>query len=120
TGTSDRDSVTGVRKMTSFPYLSFKKFREQASPLSDVFAFGNVSITVSAEGQADVATGQAVSGNYFSALGVQSLVGRTLTDADDNASSPAVAVLSYRYWQQRFGTDRAVIGKQINLNNVAF
>ena len=29
-------------------------------------------------------------------------------------------MLSYRYWQQRFGGDAAVIGKQINLNNVAF
>src|SRR6185503_3800520 len=45
---------------------------------------------------------------------------RTLTDQDDNASSPAAAVISYRYWQQRFGADPSVVGKQINLNNVAF
>ena len=75
---------------------------------------------MSADGQADVASGQAVSGNYFSGLGVQPLIGRVLTDQDDQAAAEAVAVLSYRYWNQRFAANPTVIGKQINLNNIAF
>ena len=120
TGNSNTDQATGQRTMTSFPYQSFKRMREQESPLSDVFAFGSVGLSVNADGQADVASGQAVSGNYFSGLGVPAYIGRVLTDDDDKANAPAVAVLSHRYWQQRFGRDRSVIGKQINLNNVAF
>jgi predicted permease len=119
-GNSNTDRATGQRRMTSFPYQSFQRMREQASPLSDIFAFGNLSLNVNADGQADVATGQAVSGNYFSGLGVQSLHGRLLTDEDDKAGASPVAVLSFRYWRQRFGGNPAVIGKQINLNNVAF
>ena len=111
---------TVERIMTSFPYQSFARFREQPGMLSDVFAFGGVALNVSADGQAAVAAGQAVSGNYYAGLGVQAMIGRTITDEDDKASASPVAVLSYRYWQRRFSSDAAVVGKQINLNNIAF
>src|SRR5215813_12753556 len=120
TGNSSRDPVTGQRIMTSFPYQSFARFREQPGVLSDVFAFGGVGLNVSADGQADVASGQAVSGNYYAGLGVRAMIGRTITDEDDKASANPVAVLSYRYWQRRFSSDAAVVGKQINLDNIAF
>jgi predicted permease len=120
TGNSSTDQVTGQRTMTSFAFQSFQRMREQESPLSDLFAFGNVSVSVSADGQVDVASGQAVSGNYFSGLGVQPALGRLLTDEDDKAAAPPVAVLSHRYWQTRFGSDSSVLGKQINLNNIPF
>jgi len=120
TGNSSRDPVTGERIMTSFPYQSFARFREQPGVLSDVFAFGGVGLNVNADGQSDVATGQAVSGNYYAGLGVQAMIGRTIADEDDKPSASPVAVLSYRYWQRRFSGDPGVVGKQINLNNVAF
>ena len=94
TGNSNTDPATGLRTMTSFPYQSFQRMREQESALSDVFAFGNVGLNVSADGRADVASGQAVSGNYFAGLGVQPLLGRLLTDEDDKPAASAAAVLS--------------------------
>src|SRR2546423_1820661 len=118
-GNTTRDESGRLLK-SSFPYQTFAHFREQPGALSDVFAFGDVTVDVSADGRADVASGQAVSGNYYAALGVPALVGRTITDDDDRASAPPVAVLSHRYWQRRFGGDRGVVGRQINLNNVAF
>jgi len=120
TGNSNNDPVTGRRIMTSFPYQSFTRMREQQGPLSDIFAFGQVSLNVNANGEADVASGQAVSGNYYAGLGVQAMMGRTITDEDDNASASPVAVLSYRYWEKRFGSGKGIVGKQINLNNIAF
>jgi predicted permease len=120
TGNNRRDPVTGINTMTSFPYQSFTRLREQESVLSDVFAFGNVSLNLNSDGQAEVVSGQAVSGNYYAGLGVQALVGRTITDEDDHVAASPVAVLSHRYWQRRFGEDPLVVGKQINLNNIAF
>src|SRR5262245_25672546 len=120
TGNSSRDAVTGERIMTSFPYQSFARFREQPGALSEVFAFGGVSLNVNADGQADLASGNAVSGNYYAGLGVRAMIGRTITDEDDKASANPVAVLSYRYWQRRFSGDASIVGKQINLNNIAF
>ncbi len=119
-GNSNTDPATGQRTMTSFPYQSFQRMREQQSALSDVFAFGHVNLSVNADGSVDVASGQAVSGNYYAALGVQPLLGRVLTDEDDRPAASPAAVISFRYWQQRFGGNPAVVGKQINLNNVAF
>src|SRR5829696_3654421 len=120
-GSSNKDEATGQQVRTSFPYTTFQRMREQQDgPLSDIFAFGGVGLNVSANGEADVATGQAVSGNYFTALGVQPAAGRLLTDEDDKGSATPVAVLSHRYWQKRFGGDASIVGKQININNLAF
>jgi predicted permease len=120
TGNNSRDAATGQTVRTSFLYQAFVRFREQESALSDVFAFGNVGLNVNALGQAEVASGQAVSGNYYTALGVQAFLGRTITDDDDTAGSSPVAVLSHRYWQRRFGGEPTVVGTQININNIAF
>jgi predicted permease len=112
---------SGRRVRTSFPLQTYTLFRAQQSDvLADVFAFGSVTLNVSAGGLADVAEGQVVSGNYYTALVVPALVGRTLTDEDDKASAAPAAVLSHRYWQRRFGGDPNIVGRQINLNGVAF
>jgi predicted permease len=123
-GTNKRDPASGLTAGTSFPLQTLTRFREQIkdnqSPISDVFAFSSVAINLNASGTAEVASGQVVSGNYYAALGVPAFIGRTITDADDNASATAVAVLSHQFWTNRFGGDRSVIGKQVNINNVAF
>jgi len=119
-GSSNTDDATGQRTMTSFAYQSYQRMREQQGPMSDIFAFGNVGLSLNADGQAEVVSGQAVSGNYYRGLGVQPTAGRLLTDEDDKANAPALAVLSHRFWEKRFGSDPAVVGKQINLNNHAF
>jgi MacB-like periplasmic core domain len=99
-GYSDADAAGRIIR-TSFPYQSFQRMRERQSEFSDVFAFGDVSLNVNAGGQADVASGQAVSGNYYAGLGVRAMLGRTLTDEDDRAAASPVAALSHRYWQRR-------------------
>src|SRR5215468_6749347 len=122
-GNTRDDPATGLTAATSFPYLGYQRMREQQSKqsaLSDIFAFGWVSLNVLADGQADVASGQAVTGNYHRGLGVRPMLGRLLTDDDDSLAATPVVVLSYRYWQKRFGAHAEVIGKQINLNNRAF
>src|SRR5215207_4208293 len=108
-GSSRKDEQTGLVNRTSFAYQTYQRLREQQGPMSDIFAFGGVDLTVNADGQADVANGQAVSGNYYAALGVQPAMGRVLTDDDDKGGSSPVAVLSHRYWQRRFGGDPAVV-----------
>ena len=123
-GNAITDPVTGQQRMTSFPYVSYQRMREQQQQqqgaLSDIFAFHRFNVNLLADGQADVANGQVVTGNYHLGLGVQPSLGRLLTEGDDKASANPVAVLSYRYWQKQFSGDAAVVGKQINLNNRAF
>jgi predicted permease len=119
-GNNPPDPETGLLAGTSFPYQSFTRMRAQESVLSEIFAFSNTGANVNVDGEAENVRGQMVSGNYYAGLGVQPFLGRTITDEDDQANASPVVVLSHRYWQRRFGGDPATIGRQININNVAF
>lgn len=62
-----------------------------------------------------------VTGNFYSALGIQPAVGRLLERRDDaDTDANLVAVLDYDFWRRRFGGDPSVIGRTIVLNDVAF
>ncbi len=119
-GTNRINRQTGLVVGTSFPIQTLQRLRQETTALSDVFAFSPMDLNFNAGGQAEVVSGQVVSGNYYSALGVPAVVGRTITDADDNAAATPVAVLSHRFWTNRFGADPSIVGKQVNINNVAF
>jgi putative ABC transport system permease protein len=60
---------------------------------------------------------QAVSGNFFSLLGVHALQGRTYIEDDAMRSSGDALVISYRLWQSWFGGDPAVIGRRVLLDS---
>src|SRR5207248_3194420 len=60
-----------------------------------------------------------VSGNYFSVLGVNAALGRTITPADDTPGATPVAVLSHHYWTQDLNGDPAVVGAVIHVDRVA-
>ena len=51
-----------------------------------------------------------VTGNYFNVFGVGALMGRVIAPADDQQSAPPVVVMSYRTWQQSYGSDPSLIG----------
>jgi predicted permease len=61
-----------------------------------------------------------VSGNYFQMFGVGAYAGRVLTPADDQPNAPPVAVMSYRLWQERYGSDPSVIGAVFHLDDKPF
>jgi predicted permease len=63
---------------------------------------------------------QRVSGNFFSVLGVNPVLGRVLAEADnDPANTQPGAVISYEYWQRRFGLDPNVVGRQVTVNRTS-
>lgn len=119
-GANRVDEATHTTTGGSFPIQTLQRLRQEPGVLSDVFAFSPMELNFNAGGHAEVVSGQVVSGNYYSSLGVPAVAGRTITDADDNAAATPVAVLSHRFWTTRFGNDPTVIGKQVNINNVAF
>ncbi|MGH9848744.1 MAG: ABC transporter permease [Blastocatellia bacterium] len=116
----------GTRGASMFRHDIIEKMRQARAaatddPLSDFFAFGPIyQLTAVANDQSEVVRGQAVSGGYYTGLGVQPMLGRAITDADDNAATAPVVVLSHQYWQERFGANPAVIGQQLKLNQTPF
>jgi predicted permease len=69
-------------------------------------------------GPAQLAWGRLVSGNYFSVLGVQAVLGRVLGPEDARAEAPPAAVISHAYWRRRFNNDPSVIGRVLNVNGI--
>ena len=69
----------------------------------------------------DIVQAQAVSGNYFSVLGVNAAIGRTfLPDEDEEPGAHPVIVLSDRFWRRSFHADPQVLGKTVTLNDGVF
>src|SRR5215510_12636128 len=91
------------------------------TPLSDLFAFAPLGELNGVVGQqAEIVSGQVVSGSYYAGLGVQPVLGRAITDEDDRAGAAPVVVLSHQFWQERFGANPSVIGQSLKLNQRVF
>jgi len=118
-------SMTGWQSDFSFSYEAFKEFSAQKNVMSSVFAFvplgfNDQNTTVGINGEPTLADGAMVTGQYFSGLGVTPLLGRGITDADEDPSAPRTVVISYAYWTRRFVRDPSVIGKSVTLNGIPF
>ena len=110
----------GQNVRTTFSYPMYQQFLADNKTMSELMAFapfGRVSTVI--DGQAEIATSFVSSGNYYQALGVNARIGRTILPEDDKPTAPPVAVISSKYWHTRFTTDPAVVGKTINVSNVA-
>ena len=120
-GSNPKDPATGLRTTTSMSFPAFERFRDQNQTMSSVFAFASLGVlNLNVDGQAETASGQVVSGNYFAGLGVSVFLGRAFTTEDDKTTAAPAAVISHRYWRRRFGADPAVVGKVIYINGAAF
>jgi len=113
------------KEFSIFSYDLYKHFRDNTEGFAELAAFqaGGSLFGVRRAGAAEAAQGypgEFVSGNYFAMFGVRAYAGRLLTPADDRPGAPPVAVMSYRLWQQRYGSDPSVIGALFNLDNKAF
>jgi predicted permease len=114
------DPVTGRASSTSFPLLAFERFRAHHPGMTDVFAFApfnQIHLLVDGVPDSEV-LGQLVSGGYHAGLGVSTAIGRPLTEDDDRLAATPAAVISWRYWQRRFGGDPSVVGKTVQVNRV--
>jgi len=105
----------------SFPYRGYEHLRADSPQFSSLFAFfGAGQLNLQIHGQAELAGGEYVSGEYFGGLGVPPAAGRLIEGPDDRAGAPPVAVLSFRFAQRRFGDVTAAPGQSILINNVPF
>ncbi len=108
-----------ARNDHSFSYPMYAAFRDKATNLFDgVIARFQTPVDLGWRGAAERANAELVSGNYFEVLGVPAAIGRTLTPNDDKLKNgEPYAVLSYAYWQKRFGGNPAVLNQAIDINN---
>jgi predicted permease len=106
-------------------YDLYKYLRDHTNGFAELAAFQDSTpiLGVRRYGISDVAQsypGEFVSGNYFTMFGVGAYAGRMLTSGDDQPNAPPVAVMSYRLWQERYGSDPSIIGAVFNLDDKPF
>src|SRR5579864_3820669 len=83
-------------------------------------AFKSDSFNLTGAGEPLRLNGLRASAGFFPALGVEPILGRTFTAAEDSAGNEHVVILSYSLWQENFDGDRAVVGKTVELNASAY
>jgi predicted permease len=104
----------------SFSYPKYLDFRGRANVFDGVLARYATGGSLQSNGATEMISVELVSGNYFDVLGVKPAAGRLLTPDDDGRPMDhPVAVLSYSYWQRRFGGDRAMVGRKVTINGMA-
>ncbi len=108
----------GLRHFWASPpeYLELKRDTKSWDALE-----GWVNGGVNLAGNAEPVRAQAtfVTGGMLSLLGVQPMMGRLISPADDAPNAPVTAVLSYALWQRAFGGDRGILGRDIRMNGAS-
>ena len=119
-GYFDDDPKLGKTAPT-FPFPAFEVLRRSSDALSVLFAYHPAGRrTVIVGQQAEITSGEYVSGEYFRGLGTVPAAGRLITRDDDRAGAPAVVVLSHGFAETRFGDVASAVGQKVLIDNIAF
>ena len=99
--------------------------QQRATQDQGIASFQEVSrLSVAVSGHAELSPGEFVSGAYFDVLGVPAYLGRAMVPADNlrsaNGGRGWPAMISYGYWQRRFGGTANVIGSAVDINTIPF
>jgi putative ABC transport system permease protein len=118
----DREGRSDYRE--EFDYPTFRRYCQVVGNRGDAMVVGMVArldVTFAGAEASERLYRQYVSGNLFAVFGLQPVLGRLLTPADDlSPGAHPVAVLSYDYWTRRFGRDPGAIGKTFRFGNNRF
>jgi predicted permease len=109
-------------------YAEFQNISARNQVLSGVLAaessVARLPATIDSEsqaGQGGPASINMVSGSYFSVLGVDPILGHVFgTEVDEQRGANPLAVISYRFWQSRFGSDRSVLGRRVRIRDTSY
>ena len=127
--------VSGTNSFTgnglSYPdYLDFRSSSRSFSASGSLsandsglaaFQFDTVGLAESANVQPQMRMGMLVSDNFFSAMGIEPILGRAFTSDEGKISGrDAIVVLSYDQWVNQFGRDPAILGRNIRLSGIDF
>jgi predicted permease len=107
-------------KLSTVAPANFVDWRNGSRSFSDMAAVDSSSFILGGQGEAARLAGAGVSSNFFSLLGVRFMLGRNFLPEEDRPGQNRVAILSHRAWQERFGADRDISGKQVTLNDNSY
>jgi hypothetical protein len=91
-------------------------YREQGKVFEDIGLWNDYSVTVTKQGEPERAPVLSITDGVLPVLRVQAEVGRIFTRADDAPGAPPRAILTHGYWMRKFGGDRAIVGRTIEID----
>src|SRR5580700_5200867 len=94
----------------------WEQVRDRQDVFSGAFAYSPNRLNLAVGGEVRNASTSWVSGDFFRTLGVNPLLGRTITAADDKRGCLAIAVLSYDFWQREYGGAADVLERRLALD----
>lgn len=113
-----RQSAPGAdRHDTGISIKEYFDYREQSREFEALVEYHQMSFDLLRRGEPDRVDTGVVSHNFFDALGIRPILGRTFTADDDKPGAQAVLLLSHRYWQSKFAGDPAVVGQVFEMND---
>ena len=95
----------------------YREFAERARSFEAIAVFRAWGPTITGADRPERLEGQRVAASYFRVLGVSPIVGRDFEPADDRFRGPNVVILSDALWRRRFDADRAIVGREIRLDD---
>src|SRR5437867_567729 len=104
-------------------YPIWDQIRQRPELFDGAAAWSSSRFNLSPSGETDYVDGVWASGRYFETLGTSAILGRSFTEADDQRGGGPdgpVAVISYSYWQRKYGGAADVIGRTISVDRVPF
>jgi putative ABC transport system permease protein len=104
----------------SFTNPLWEQIRDRQDVFSGAFAWGTDKFDLARGGAVHLANGIWVSGDFFNTLRLRPAAGRLISIADDQHGCPAVAVLSYGFWQDHYGMAGSAVGSSLSLNSQPF
>lgn len=112
------EGTFGARSMP-ISYPDYLDLCAASKTFSAIAAYQDIRPSLTLYGASEVITGQVVTSNFFSVLGVRILLGRTFLPEDDH-TDPHIVILSHSLWQHRFTEDPRVIGRTVLVNKTPF
>lgn len=105
----------------SSSYPDYLDYRERGTSFTDLAAYTRTTVNLGDEAGSRLLQAQPTTSNFFSVLGVEAFLGRTLAAEDEKGSGGSpVAVLSHHLWRRHFAADQAILGRTLRLNGNHF
>src|ERR1700733_6421314 len=92
-------------------------YREQTGAFDALVEYHQMNFDLLKRGEPDRVNTGVVSHDFFDVLGITPILGRSFVASDDAPGADAVLILSYSYWQTRFGGDPHILGQVFEMND---
>ncbi len=108
-------SFAGFPRNTPAP-ANYADWKSQNQVFEEMAALDQRSFNLTGDGEPEKIEANGVTANFFGLLGIKPILGRVILPEEDKPEANKVVMLSYSLWQQRYGGDRGVVGRELLLN----